>query len=103
MRVYHITPLQNLAAIQAEGLRPQIGPRSRDLEEEDAAHVFYDLETLENAILNWDMFDEDEDLICLEIEIELDDVEDDPAYPGAVGLIRNTIPPDSITVSPIAL
>jgi hypothetical protein len=95
--VYHVTPKRNLKSIKSNGLTPQIGDNSTRLgETEEAIHVFYNLDDLEDALSNWDLFDEDEELVCLKITVPKNEVKDDPAYPNSVGLIKTVVPPQNI-------
>ena len=67
---YHITPIENLEKIAAQGLLPMTGPRSSLLAEKEAAiYVFSDLTAVEDACNNWlaDCFDEDQELALLRI------------------------------------
>lgn len=72
MRVFHVTPLENLPDILREGLMPRIGERSRACAElEPAIFCFPDLETLEGAGWLADAF-EDEQALCI-IEMQIPD------------------------------
>lgn len=69
-RFYHLTPLRNLEAIKAAGLKPSIGERSEDLgEEEPRIYLFDSKASLEDALGGWlgEEFDEDEELAVLSI------------------------------------
>ena len=96
--VYHVTAASNLSSIKKTGLHPQIGPNSQMVNDTNfAIHVFYDWETLEDAVSDWEMsWDEDEELVCIIPEVPQSWVEDDPAYPKSVGLIKQNIPPSMI-------
>ncbi len=100
--VYHVTRKRNVKNIMANGLVPKIGTNSRMLgETEKAIHVFYDPIEMEDAIANWDLFDEDAVLSVLRIKIDPSLVRDDPAYPGSIGLIRTPVPPSDIEITDI--
>ena len=96
--VYHVTIASNLSSIKKNGLHPQIGPNSQMLGEKvKAIHVFYDMDTLEDAVGNWEMsWDEDEELVCIILQVPQSWVTDDPAYPNTVGLVKQDIPPNMI-------
>lgn len=67
---FHVTPAHNLPSILTRGLVPAVGPRSRDAEEvREALYLFATRDDVENALLNWlgDCFEEDEDLVILEL------------------------------------
>lgn len=74
--VYHVTPASNLTAIYAQGLVPQIGPRSRlARESRPAVYCFPTQEAMETALSNWlgEQFDLDEELVVLQIDTDLID------------------------------
>jgi hypothetical protein len=50
---YHVTPTDNVPRIMAEGLVPQRGPRSVQMESEDGIYLFKTMEGVENALSNW--------------------------------------------------
>jgi len=50
---YHVTPTENVSQIMAEGLVPQRGPRSVQLESGDGIYLFKTMEDVENALMNW--------------------------------------------------
>ena len=55
------------------------------------------MDSLEDSLGNWDMvWDEDEELVCIVLDVPSIWVEDDPAYPNTVGLIRQDIPSQMI-------
>ncbi len=63
VQVYHITHDVNLPKIRHEGLVPMLGPNSQEIGENyPAIHVFLDMDTVEEAMMNWDTMDwHDED------------------------------------------
>lgn len=70
--LYHSTPISNLESILKDGLIPQIGERSIQLNESAGVYLFTSYEQCENALCNWlgEEFDElDEDVVTLEIEL----------------------------------
>lgn len=74
---YHVTTETNLENIKKSGLIPQIGPRSQDSGETfPYVYLFDDYGTMEDAAMNWlcDLFDDDEVLVCCEIELP-DDIQ----------------------------
>lgn len=68
---YHLTEEANLTAILKEGLKPQLGPRSKSLgENRDAVYLFSNLEDLETALESpWGeiAWNEEDDLAILEV------------------------------------
>lgn len=72
MIAYHLTTLENYQSIIENGLTPQIGPRSESLGElHPRIYLFPDKLTCIDAISNWlgEEFDEEEDLIILQLDI----------------------------------
>lgn len=73
MNFYHVTEKNNLDSIMNHGLQPRVGPRSEELGEKEAAvYLFPDLESVENALMNWlgAEFDDDSELVILKIDHE---------------------------------
>ena len=69
---YHVTPTRNLRSIMKNGLRPQIGDRSSQLDGEvEGIFLFPSLNDVEAAASSWlgDEFDEDEELSLLAVDI----------------------------------
>lgn len=68
---FHVTPAVNVPAILQDGLLPQVGPRSRQLESEAGIFVFLELDALEDALANWmmDAFDEGVSLALLAVDL----------------------------------
>lgn len=69
---YHVTPTRNLRSIMKNGLRPQIGDRSSQLDGEvEGIFLFPSLGDVEAAVSSWlgDEFDEDEELSLLAVDI----------------------------------
>lgn len=69
---YHVTPTENVSRIMSEGLVPQRGPRSVQLESEDGIYLFKTMEGVENALSNWlgEEFEEDDvSLTLLGVEL----------------------------------
>lgn len=65
--LYHVTRYSNLDSIKLHGILPN---KPTDFEEdENAVYLFKSMDSLEDAIDSWlgDRFDEDEDVIVLEI------------------------------------
>jgi hypothetical protein len=72
---FHVTPKENIESILKNGLIPQIGYRSRKIEEKNAAiYFFINKEECENALGNWlgDEFDDENigDLLILEVDVD---------------------------------
>lgn len=73
MVAYHITEKKNLIKIMGEGLIPRIGDRSQSLgEEKELVYLFPDLDSVEDALMNWlgDEFGEDTVLVVLEVNLK---------------------------------
>jgi hypothetical protein len=72
-KYYHITEMENLETILKEGLKPQIGPRARDLGEKvEAVYLFPTMSDLEDALMSpWGAEAWDEDLDHAIIEVTL--------------------------------
>lgn len=69
---FHVTSASALASIEAQGLIPQIGPRSRLMDEaQPATYFFASKEDVENALMNWlgEEFDDDETILVLEVNL----------------------------------
>lgn len=102
--VFHVTRDENVASIRESGLKPSMGGNSVQIgETRPAIHVFYDRESMEDAIVNWsnmDWFgddeDEDPDLSVVTLDVPVEWVWDDPDFPGTVGLIYRPVPPTMI-------
>jgi hypothetical protein len=74
---YHVTPSYNLPRIMAEGLVPQIGDRSREIEEaEPGIYLFKSPQDVEDALANWlgEEFDGEEPIALLKVRIPADAV-----------------------------
>ena len=68
--VYHVTPANNLNSIMKHGLRPSVGDRSNKIPgEQNGIFVFPDIESAEDAVMNWlgDEFGDDVELSLLSI------------------------------------
>ena len=73
MMHYHVTPLENLAAVLRDGLVPALGPRSLQMgEPEPAVFLFTSYEAMETALSNWlgDEFPEEEALVVLHVDMD---------------------------------
>ena len=96
--VYHVTFRSNIPSIRKNGLKAQIGKNSADFGEPDrGVHVFYDMDTLEDAVVNWNMdWHEYEDkplsAITLRIPTEWITGPSDSGY----GMIARSIPASMI-------
>ena len=70
---YHATEIANIESIRANGLVPQIGPRSSCIENTPGVYLFKNKEDYQDAMMNW-LGDEFSDLdqgqiIVLEVDI----------------------------------
>lgn len=70
MQFFHATELKNLSSILHSGLIPQIGERSKLMNEKSGVFLFKSQEDMENALGNWlgDYLDEEDGLVLLSIE-----------------------------------
>ena len=97
---YHVTPTRNLRSIMKNGLRPQIGDRSGQLDGEvEGIFLFPSLGDVEAAVSSWlgDEFDEDDELSLLAVDIT--GLEDNIVQGADYETIVNTtISPDRIKV-----
>lgn len=68
---YHVTPKENLSSVMKYGLIPQVGERSKELNEGKAVFLFPTEADMEDALQNWlsDCFNEDVKLVSLEITL----------------------------------
>ena len=97
--LYHVTQTWRLKRILADGLVPQIGPRSRRARErEPAVYFFASAGAIGNAVANWvlEEFSEDDRLsvLCVELPSEF------PVH-SAVGWERHVftvVPPGCLRV-----
>jgi len=70
---FHLTEARNVTSILENGLLAKIGPRSlASGEAQPAVYGFGNLLDLEQALLGWasDTFDEEEDLVVIQADIE---------------------------------
>jgi hypothetical protein len=101
MPLYHVTLAENLSSILCDGLRPNIGPRSRASGEPRAAVYFFrDRAGVENGLLNWlgqwftDHHGEEAPLAIIQIE----GVAESHSSPGAYELLSTEwVPPGAIS------
>lgn len=101
---YHVSEKKNLESIMQNGLIPQVGERSKELNEESSVFLFPTKEDMEFALGQWlgEWYDDKEEecgckVILMSLEINVPD--DFPIYNGVVeyenySLI--TIPPKYI-------
>lgn len=94
VRAWHVTPSSNMPSIRKQGILPQVGTNSRELDEPEGVHVFLDYRSMEDAVANWDMptWDEDEELTVIEMLLPPGWIEPDSAYPDTVGIVKQRIP-----------
>ena len=71
--LFHVTPISNVKSILKDGLLPQLGERSQQVEDEkEGVFMFSNYESCEHALCNWlgEEFEElEEELITLKIEL----------------------------------
>jgi hypothetical protein len=67
---FHVTLSANVPSIQAQGLVPQAGERSQQMDDR-GIFLFASLEEAEDAVMNWlgDEFDDDESLTLLKVTL----------------------------------
>ena len=96
---YHVTNSDNLKSIMEKGLLPQSGPRSSELGDY-GVFLFNDLDSLEDAISNWlgDLFDEDDELVILEVLIPENVLVYSNDLVGYESYVEYCIPPEYINV-----
>lgn len=69
---FHVTPISNLPSILKDGLIPQIGERSKELETEERVYLFITYEDCQTALYQWlgEEFDElEEEVVSLKVEL----------------------------------
>lgn len=68
---YHVSLKKNLSSIMQHGLIPQIGERSKEMNEEEGVFLFPTIEDMNTALGQWlgDCFEEEEVLMSLEIKL----------------------------------
>jgi hypothetical protein len=71
---YHVTTEDNYNNIMKDGILPQIGQRSINVETKPQIFLFVDKSSMEDAVMNWltDEFDEDENLVVLQVTLPQD-------------------------------
>lgn len=103
--VLHVTKDENLPSIRQNGLEPRIGKNSADIGETDVGvHVFFDQDSMTDALMNWDMDwhegDEDDDgppLSVLTLEVPRAWVHSHWAqFNSGTGIVFEKIPPAMI-------
>lgn len=71
-KFYHVTDYNNLDSIMSKGLIPQVGERSKLLNEESSIFLFTsnNINEISDSICNWeDFFEDDTRLVLLEIKL----------------------------------
>lgn len=69
---YHVTPISNYHSIMERGLIPQVGERSKQLDEEPGIFLFPTYEDCETALWQWlgEAYEDlEEELITLEVRL----------------------------------
>lgn len=98
MYAYHVTPIENLESIKANGLLPRIGERSVEYgESKEGIYLFGKASDLEAALSSWmeTVFDPEEPLVCLLVDIAGLEQRSDAGYEICV---LEPIPPKHIKV-----
>lgn len=89
---WHLSPVRNVRAINAEGLKPAIGPRSEVIGESDArVHLFSTFDDLFSAD-HWleEAFDEDQQLALFHVAV--------PRQEGAWTELAEPVPADKVSL-----
>jgi len=95
---YHVTPTENVPQIMAEGLVPQRGPRSVQLESGDGIYLFKTMEGVENALMNWLGDELEHDSLTL-LGVELPpDAKTAPTTADYEVVVTTPIPPQFIQI-----
>lgn len=99
MKYYHVTAEKYWSQIKTQGLIPSKQKRGQGFE--DSPHGIYLFNTkieAEEGVCNWlgDCFEEDEVLICLEVEISSSELIPDPELPLSASICLKPIPASSI-------
>jgi len=97
--VYHITREENIPSIMKNGLEPRIGVHSVDIgEQRPGVHVFLNMATVEDAMMNWDAMSEWDsgDLSILTLEVPNYMVDFSHHIIGGTGVIKDHVPPSMI-------
>jgi hypothetical protein len=97
---YHVTLKKNLKSILENGLKPSKIKRGKGFEQiEPCVYLFKTIEEADDGVCNWlgDCFDENDELVLLEIS-ELTDYEDDPELPLSAVICFHSIPASVIKV-----
>ena len=97
---FHITRERDVAVILREGLRPRIGARAEQLRETAGVFLFDSQASAEDAVANWlgDEFEEDEQLVLLEVRLSPEMRERAVSMVDAEIEVRERIGPDLISV-----
>lgn len=86
---WHLTPIENIEAIQRDGLRPSIGRLSQEVGETEAlVHLFSTFGDLQSADWLWDAFDDDAKLALYHVAL--------PAAEGAWTELQDGVPTESL-------
>lgn len=73
MILFHITDTRLIPKILREGLKPKLGSKSSQCENEPAVFLFTSIEAMENAMLNWFMDEVDDDVPLAVLKITIPD------------------------------
>ncbi len=101
---YHVTPKRLLDDIQTEGLVPQVGPRSKELNEPERVWLFTSYDAMDNGLSNWlgEYLEDEGDLAVLEVKIPYGIATPTPQAEFEASA-KLTIPADCIRVHQILL
>lgn len=104
-KFYHVTPEDNLPSIMSKGIIPTVGERSAQLDDVEAVFLFHDIIDIDDAVTNWlgDEFDEDANLVCLEVSLSVDDPNIVESGAGYETMYTSVIPPERIKLLGINL
>ena len=65
---YHVTLKENLTSILENGIIAQTGERSKELDD-FGVYLFANKKAMDDANWFWELFDDDDELVILEIEL----------------------------------
>ena len=103
-RYFHVTETKSLKSILKKGLKPQMGPRSLAIgEDQPKIYLFSKIEELDNALMNWlgEEFEDGWDLAILQVDLPetfpVDTAIDDNGVPMWESTSSQPIEPKFIT------
>lgn len=95
--LYHITPTENIDKILRQGLIPNVGERSKQMDDEPGIFLFPSLLVAEDA-MNWFLDEFDEDIMLTVLEIDPDGLDIHPSSVEYELICKSKIPPENIKV-----